>query len=1750
MSRSFRFLALALLFSGLIHPVWAGSDFEREILVMFRPGILLLPQGQVTTDLEHAPIASSQIRQALSASHALSLEKVFKDAAPEDTMRHSRTGEKVRIPNFSYVYKVSFPSPQDARQALLSLNGLPGMDYAEPNGGPATLDVIPNDDFFGSQFGLHPYGSPRYDIHAVEAWDISHGAGALVAVVDAASIDRNHIDLASKVTGDDTENKDHATKIAGVIGALTNNDEGIAGTSWNARLLSKAFGGGDDAAKADKIRGAVNDGASIINLSWHLGGCNPYQSITVRLAIVYGYQMGRLFVATMGNDETQNPYFPAAHNEYVMAVGAYGRDGRRSSGPHHNNISGGISQCSGVRWGSNIGYHIDLIAPGSFVTSTVPGGGYSFNNLEGTSFAAPFVAGVSDLLLGVKPDLYNDDLRWLMNYSADDVTRFDGLNGGNLPVGWDQFTGWGQLRADKALSLLRPPYIYYHLTTSLTPVEVIYETTFEWGEYQYRTHKVVCNVNFPFRFNPSLSVYAWGVSAGSSGRIRNPYRNLTEVRYGPYCELVQGSTTPSGCQLVTYVHKVYDISGGFVEWYPYNPHEVPTTLSYSVVGIPQTPQTPSDLISQYISENSVELHWRDNSNFETGYAVYRSTTPGSYGDPVAVLPANATFWTDNGLSRGSQYYFVVKAIHYTIYSSPSNELSVSTFWLNTPIAIQASTVSYDKIKVRFHDMSRFERRYIIWRGTDGTHFQDVDSVSGLLGTGIIDCVNEGLSPSTRYWYKVQGYDQGSHLSFESNVVSATTYGYLSSIKEKATAWNANPKLVRDARGWVHVAYWDGLATDYGYTTDNGFVWNEFQYFPSFLVPDTATTPSLAVGLAPDYKVYIAFRGLFKSNLRPGLWLGVRSAQGTWVYTLIDGRNMGDIPGYIGPPAMVLDRGGDPHIVWEYFAPGAPDPSGIYHGWLEGATARKELIDAFGVSYRHHAPSIAVDGGDTLRVLCEEVNGFGLLRGAGKAPGTGAWFDMGYVNDTPEYLSQYRPFVSTEGVRARVAWDDDFPGPPKEIYTADFVGPTSQGWGSPVKVYSSASDSVNWPVLTGDRSQYCVFNEKTSGNWEVYYSQRVGDVWSPKVNISQSSVSSKYPHAIFYYQKKPVYSKYLGVVWTEGTSSPDRFQVKYQSLRLPWDVAWSSSCEATGYNNAKRFLADGPGNLYLAYTSKDSVFFISSTDGGDSWSEPKSLGQGSSPALNLDGSGNPCVTWRVMDVQAQRLHVYFARRVQSVWRVSEAGDLPMPGIAYITPFSVAVGQGDTAHVCFEYIDLGLVEPWKIFYGNFLVSSPQIASLTVLDSLAVGPDSLPVSPSVCLDGRGVVHCVWSDPGGEVQYRKRVQGVFSPKVNLSNSPGTASIHPTISAFGPVAVAWQEEVSPGAPDIFYRNLGDSLFSPIQNLSNTPSASSESPVISGAGVLWSEAVNGDYEVYETKFDSETMTWTAPGSASVTDANSKHPQVALFQKEQSAWAYTVWTEEVVPGRAYQILFTGQELPSQPAYALDLGQGQPSPFVVQRDGYIQYGSEPFRTVDYDTTELVYHLSNLNPYKRDKLVLSFYQESGQDWKLKLWADQVSLGMVHVPAGQEVVFEKWLPPNVYGDGEVTLRIVRERGDFAVLGKLLVYEYAHGGGGGGPQSTEGALPIPLPSVFALGQSYPNPMRDNAAIRYQLPVESRVSLKLYNVLGQVIRELASGKQKAGYYNAVWDGKDASGRLVSSGVYFYRLDAGGFTKTNKLVMVR
>ncbi|MBL8008895.1 MAG: T9SS type A sorting domain-containing protein, partial [Ignavibacteria bacterium] len=94
------------------------------------------------------------------------------------------------------------------------------------------------------------------------------------------------------------------------------------------------------------------------------------------------------------------------------------------------------------------------------------------------------------------------------------------------------------------------------------------------------------------------------------------------------------------------------------------------------------------------------------------------------------------------------------------------------------------------------------------------------------------------------------------------------------------------------------------------------------------------------------------------------------------------------------------------------------------------------------------------------------------------------------------------------------------------------------------------------------------------------------------------------------------------------------------------------------------------------------------------------------------------------------------------------------------------------------------------------------------------------------------------------------------------------------------------------------------------------------------------------------------------------------------------------------------------------------------------------------------------------------------------------------------------------------------------------------------------IPTDFALSQNYPNPFNPSTTIRYDIAKESKVVLKVYNMLGQEVTTLVNTTKGQGRYEIRWNGKNQFGNTVASGVYLYRLEAGNVVKTKKMLFIK
>ena len=94
------------------------------------------------------------------------------------------------------------------------------------------------------------------------------------------------------------------------------------------------------------------------------------------------------------------------------------------------------------------------------------------------------------------------------------------------------------------------------------------------------------------------------------------------------------------------------------------------------------------------------------------------------------------------------------------------------------------------------------------------------------------------------------------------------------------------------------------------------------------------------------------------------------------------------------------------------------------------------------------------------------------------------------------------------------------------------------------------------------------------------------------------------------------------------------------------------------------------------------------------------------------------------------------------------------------------------------------------------------------------------------------------------------------------------------------------------------------------------------------------------------------------------------------------------------------------------------------------------------------------------------------------------------------------------------------------------------------------LPDKFAVHQNYPNPFNPVTTLRYHLPEDALVNIIIYDVMGKQVRTLVSNQQSAGYKSVQWNATNDTGDPISAGLYLYRIEAGEFRQTKKMVLLK
>lgn len=192
----------------------------------------------------------------------------------------------------------------------------------------------------------------------------------------------------------------------------------------------------------------------------------------------------------------------------------------------------------------------------------------------------------------------------------------------------------------------------------------------------------------------------------------------------------------------------------------------------------------------------------------------------------------------------------------------------------------------------------------------------------------------------------------------------------------------------------------------------------------------------------------------------------------------------------------------------------------------------------------------------------------------------------------------------------------------------------------------------------------------------------------------------------------------------------------------------------------------------------------------------------------------------------------------------------------------------------------------------------------------------------------------------------------------------------------------------------------------------------------------------------------------------------------------------------------------------------------------------KEIDNSPTKRLSHIYTISP-----LGYNLNKPAG----LKIQFDPLELGALS-PEEITIAFwdsDKWVAlESTLSNSENTISAeVSALGHFVIIGGSAVTDvYSHN-----PE---------MPTNFGLHQNYPNPFNPSTNIRIELPEESFTELFIYDLLGRSVRTLLMEDRSAGVFQITWDGRDDEGKLVNSGIYFYRVAAGDFTKTMKMILIK
>ncbi len=651
---------------------------NRQIIMMVKPATVTLPQGVTQTRPELAEMPEN-LRRVMSEFNVREIESGFPDFRSEDTLRVLQDGRVYRLPDWTNLFVITLPEHVNRDTVIARLERLPWVEYAEKNQMvlPRSEVIPPNQQYFNQQWGLKNQQYPGQDIRATFAWSITKGStNEKLGIIDTG-VKSNHIDLSGKVSGPaaftwNTTN-DHGTLVAGVAAAKGDNTGGgIAGVDWRTQIFAGQLGSTTQTAQA--INAAVNAGVRVINNSW--GFANSSTTLTNSLRSAYG--AGVLLVHA-------NPYKQGSSHQ----ISNY----PNNLGPWILNV-GAISPNGSAWWNTGSKSFTDVGAPGVAIISTSSTSTTSYDMVDGTSFAAPHVAGTATLMRAVKPELRNYDIEHILKRTAKEYPDHHPER------------GYGMINAHEALKRVSSPYTLSHGQASFNKFcnDQLRQFTasplpeLAAGHYRVDCYELTANASYSYQDE----IWAWLSVTDKGYSYANPNNSQRWMH-----EVVSATSM----EIKTVYYYIRSNSSGQVinKWAPFDPtvfrNNTLNRYEYTLIGKPGTPPLQPPSITLDASGIHPKLNWNVVSGANS-YKVYRGTIQGAPGtvscsmiwDYWYIGNTTSTSYTDNAVfvdpNANILICYYATSVNQSGESSPSNTVGTHGIApLKEDELISAETVS-------------------------------------------------------------------------------------------------------------------------------------------------------------------------------------------------------------------------------------------------------------------------------------------------------------------------------------------------------------------------------------------------------------------------------------------------------------------------------------------------------------------------------------------------------------------------------------------------------------------------------------------------------------------------------------------------------------------------------------------------------------------------------------------------------------------------------------------------------------------------------------------------------------------------------------------------------------------------------------------------------------------------------------------------------------------------------------------------